>query len=71
MMGENVIRLVIELDPASGNINVNGPIDNKMLSYGMLECARDAIRDHIQQQAIRNGLVVARGKLPPTQNGKH
>jgi hypothetical protein len=37
-------KLIIELLP-NGQIAVSGPIDNKLLCYGLLECARDAIRD--------------------------
>ena len=39
------VTMTITIDD-TGNINVNGPIDNKMVSYGMLEAARDAIYDY-------------------------
>lgn len=41
-------KLVIEILP-DGRLNVNGPIENKMLCYGMLELAKDAIRDHAEK----------------------
>lgn len=37
-------QLIITL-MADGSINVNGPIKNKHLCYGLLECAKDAIRE--------------------------
>lgn len=37
-------RLIIDFMP-DGRVNVYGPIGNKFLCYGMLECAKDAIRD--------------------------
>jgi len=36
--------LTIEFDENSA-VKVSGPIDNKILCYGMLEMARDAIKD--------------------------
>jgi hypothetical protein len=36
----------ITYDEQTGQINVNGPVDNKGLCYLMLECARDAVKDH-------------------------
>ena len=42
-------KLVIEL-MSDGRINVNGPIANKMLCYGMMELAKDAIREFNAQR---------------------
>jgi len=39
-----VAQLVIVLN-ADGTLGVNGPVENKMLVYGMLEMAKDAVRD--------------------------
>lgn len=36
-------RLVIEI--VNGQLKISGPIQDKMLCYGMLELAKDAIRD--------------------------
>lgn len=38
------IQLLITLGP-DGVVNVNGPIGNKVLCYGLLESAKDAIRN--------------------------
>lgn len=53
-------RLVIEV-VGSGAINVSGPIHDKILSYGLLEMAKDAIRD-MHQQAARQ--QAARSVIP-------
>lgn len=35
--------LTITLDQLTGQIGVNGPIQNPLVCYGMLECAKQAI----------------------------
>lgn len=30
----------------NGQVSVSGPIGDKMLCYGLIECARDAIREY-------------------------
>jgi hypothetical protein len=42
-----MVELHITYDETTGNVNVNGPVHNKGLCYLMLECARDAVKDHI------------------------
>jgi hypothetical protein len=37
--------LIITILP-DGRVNVHGPIENKFLCYGMLESAKDAIREY-------------------------
>lgn len=44
------IRLLITLNPETGQCQVSGPIDNKLLAYGMLEMARDAIASFVPPQ---------------------
>lgn len=39
-----MVQLVISYD--GKNVNVNGPINDKMLSYSLLEMARDLIKDY-------------------------
>jgi hypothetical protein len=39
-----VIQILITLN--GNQVQVQGPIDNKVLCYGMLEMARDAIKDY-------------------------
>ncbi len=44
-------KLLIEVQP-DGSVNVSGPLTDKILCYGMLEAARDAIRDYKADQRI-------------------
>jgi len=44
-----MLELHITYDETNGNVNVNGPINNKGICYLMLECARDAVKDHTDQ----------------------
>jgi hypothetical protein len=40
----NKVQLVITLNQ-DGSVTAAGPIDQKLMCYGMLELAKDAIRD--------------------------
>lgn len=42
---EELIQMVITFHPVTGQIQVTGPINNRTLSYGMLEMAKEAIYD--------------------------
>lgn len=44
------VQLLIERDER-GKVSISGPINDKALCYGLLECARDAIKDFIDKQA--------------------
>lgn len=48
----------------AGTITVSGPIDNGLISYGMLELGRQAIQNNIASKATRVQ-VAAPGDLPP------
>lgn len=51
---------------AGGNIQISGPIQDKVLCYGLLSAAMDAVREfHAAQVAAQNGLSIVRGTLPP------
>lgn len=39
------VQLLITLK-RDGKVEVTGPIQNKLVAYGMLEMARDAIKDY-------------------------
>lgn len=54
-----VITLTITLD-ATGNVNVNGPVHDLILCYGLLGRAHDAIKDWNDKQRA-SGLVL----VPP------
>jgi hypothetical protein len=48
-----VAEFILTIKMAHGKgVEVSGPINDKGLCYGMLELARDAIKDHVPQQII-------------------
>lgn len=55
-MNEKLV-LTVEFDQVSGQINVNGPINNKTLCYGMLEAAKDAIRDFVAKNTEHSSIM--------------
>ena len=54
------VRLTIVLN-MHGNIGIEGPINNKILCYGMLEAAKDAIKAY----EARQQRIVPAMQLPP------
>ena len=58
------ITLTITMDD-SGSINVEGPIDNKFVSYAMLAIAKEVISDHNRRKSER--LVQPATMLLPKQ----
>lgn len=60
-------RLIISLEP-NGQVTVNGPIANKLLCYGLLEAAKDAIKEW--KPAETNRIVVPQF-VPPANGGHH
>ena len=45
------LTLTITFDQMSGTVHVQGPVDNALVCYGMLEAAKDAVRYHAMQRA--------------------
>jgi len=45
------LTLTIVFDQMSGAVNVQGPVENALVCYGMLEAAKDAVRYHAMQRA--------------------
>jgi len=56
-------QLTIVIDDV-GQCSVNGPIDNKVIAYGMLEVAKEAIAQHHAQKAqlIQPATLIPFGK---------
>ncbi len=54
-MGNNTTKLTITMSP-NGAISVTGPIDNGLLCFGLLEVAKDVVREHIRKKA-ESGIV--------------
>lgn len=63
---EQPIKLTIEMLPG-GRLNVSGPIENKILCFGLLETAKDIIRDHVAKEASK--IVVPKLSVPFPSNG--
>lgn len=53
-----IIELRIQFDQSNGNVNVHGPLQNRMLCYGMLEMAREIIYKQGAQQKSKAGSIV-------------
>lgn len=54
-----MIQLVIQWDPNTGEINVNGPVDQEILCLGLLEKAKQAVMAHAQKKAEGARIVPA------------
>ena len=52
-----MLKLTIIFDPQTAQISVEGCINDKTLCYGMLESAKDAIREHCAKNA--SGIIAA------------
>lgn len=64
------VQLIITIND-DDTISLNGPLQNKSLCYGMLECARDVVKDFGDAQDKGQLIVPLRMPLPPTPgNGK-
>lgn len=63
------MKLVIEMDEATGQVHVNGPLANKMVCYGMLKMAEDAIREYAKQSESRIVPATVVPMIRPNGNG--
>jgi hypothetical protein len=41
-------KMTIEIQP-DGSVAVSGPLGSKMICYGMLEAAKDAVREYVDE----------------------
>ena len=57
--GTPPIKLEIILDQSTGAVTVNGPVDNALLCYGLLECGRQTIQNYIAQKTNGSRIVPA------------
>lgn len=55
-----MIRMVLEYEPATSTLNVNGPLQDRIQCLGLLELAKDAVLNFKANEA----LVVPVGSLP-------
>lgn len=57
------LEMKILLDDA-GQIQVTGPIDNKLVSFGLLELAKEAIAKHNEQREQRRVQLAMPAAVP-------
>ena len=55
------VTLAIHYDLAAGQVRIEGPIAEKLLCYGMLEVARDQIKDFDPAKAAGSLQIVKAG----------
>lgn len=58
------IQMVITLDQVTGQVNVQGPVNNLILCYGLLEAAKDSCREYIKQQSAGKRIIEPQFGLP-------
>ena len=63
------VQLTITME-ADGRIGVSGPIDNLVLCLGLLELAKDALRNHAQQKTAGPKILVPTPRLVGAGNGR-
>ena len=56
------VQIVITMNLATGRCTATGPLEDKPLCYGMLEMARDIVRDFDAKKQA-SAIVVANGIL--------
>jgi hypothetical protein len=66
---EKPIQMVITFHPTTGKIEVVGPINNRTLSYGMLEMAKEAIYD--LKEKMKSQIQVPGGGIMNFVRRKH
>lgn len=48
--GLSMFVMTIKYDDEQNQVSVDGPINNRLLAYGMLEMARDVIKDYTEKR---------------------
>lgn len=61
-MADNQAKLTITVSP-NGNVRVEGPVDQLMFCYGLLEAAKDVIRTHAQKKT-KSAIVPISDMMP-------
>lgn len=57
-------QIVITLDRATGQLNVTGPLTDKVLSYGMLEMAKEIVAGVVPEEAAPAPRLIPVASLP-------
>lgn len=66
-----MIEIRIAFDPANGAMKIDGPVNDRVLFYGLLDLAKDVVRS--QALEARRVVPVTGDVLlpPPPLNGHH
>jgi hypothetical protein len=67
-MQEKIV-MTIDFDPSTNRVMVNGPIKNRILSYGMLKMAEKALDEDYAQRVKEEAKEEATGIIPIAGNG--
>ncbi len=57
---EHIKTMMIMFDTKTAQVSVNGPIGDKVMSYGMLEMAKEAIYEYHVKLNIENAQKVVK-----------
>lgn len=63
-----MLEMVIQIEPGKP-CTVTGPLNDKVVAYGMLEAARDAIQQYHNRAAEKNAIAIASGIMADRING--
>lgn len=58
-MAKNVVAQLVIIMHDDGSVAVNGPIENKLLAYGLLEIAKDTVTKHVDKLVAGGGQIIA------------
>ena len=61
------IQIVVTFDNETGQCQVSGPINDKILIYGLLGMAKEIVS---KQEVKRSSLVLPEGNVLPTPHAK-
>ena len=64
------LTLTITLDLNTNNISILGPINDKVVAYGMIEFARDAIFEHHRKMEVSKIVTVPGSRMLNFVRGK-
>jgi hypothetical protein len=51
------IQIVITFDPSTGQVNLQGPLENPIMLYGVLESAKDVYRQYLAKQTADQRII--------------
>ncbi len=61
------VRIVIDLQD-DGKVTINGPLENKILCYGLLEWGKMLVKDYEPSKIIKDTLVPPSNMVTPIRS---